>query len=83
MVKKKKRNLSPEGRERIAEAVRRRWANQKAATAAPAAAPAMMKAAKKTPATTKASAKTAPAKKAAKKKGGPQVAVDGPTPPRA
>ena len=25
----KKRNLSPEGRARIAEAVRRRWANQK------------------------------------------------------
>jgi hypothetical protein len=28
---KKKRNLSPEGRARIAEAVRRRWAKQKAA----------------------------------------------------
>jgi hypothetical protein len=28
-VAKKKRNLSPEGRKRIAEAVRRRWANQK------------------------------------------------------
>jgi hypothetical protein len=27
---KKKRNLSPEGRARIAEAVRRRWAAQKA-----------------------------------------------------
>jgi len=29
--KKKKRNLSPEGRARIAEAVKRRWAAQKAA----------------------------------------------------
>lgn len=28
---KKKRNLSPEGRARIAEAVKRRWAKQKAA----------------------------------------------------
>jgi len=28
---KKKRNLSPEGRARIAEAVKRRWARQKAA----------------------------------------------------
>ncbi len=27
--KKKKRNLTPEGRARIAEAVRRRWAKQK------------------------------------------------------
>ena len=32
-VKRKKRNLSPEGRKRIAEAVKRRWAAQKAATA--------------------------------------------------
>jgi hypothetical protein len=31
--KKKKRNLSPEGRKRIAEAVRKRWARQKAAGA--------------------------------------------------
>ena len=30
---KKKRNLSPEGRARIAEAVKRRWAVQKAAAA--------------------------------------------------
>lgn len=30
-AKKKKRNLSPEGRARIAEAVKRRWAAQKAA----------------------------------------------------
>lgn len=30
-AKKKKRNLSPEGRKRIAEAVKRRWAAQKAA----------------------------------------------------
>lgn len=29
--KKKKRNLTPEGRKRIAEAVRRRWAEQKRA----------------------------------------------------
>jgi hypothetical protein len=29
--RKKKRNLSPEGRKRIAEAVRRRWAEQKKA----------------------------------------------------
>jgi hypothetical protein len=29
--KRKKRNLSPEGRKRIAEAVKRRWAAQKAA----------------------------------------------------
>ena len=29
--RKKKRNLSPEGRKRIAEAVKRRWAAQKAA----------------------------------------------------
>ena len=28
---KKKRNLTPEGRERIAEAVKRRWAEQKKA----------------------------------------------------
>ncbi len=35
-AKKKKRNLSPEGRQRIAEAVKRRWAAQKKA-AAPAA----------------------------------------------
>jgi hypothetical protein len=28
-VAKKKRNLTPEGRKRIAEAVRRRWAEQK------------------------------------------------------
>ena len=31
--RKKKRNLSPEGRKRIAEAVRRRWALQKKAEA--------------------------------------------------
>jgi hypothetical protein len=31
--RKKKRNLTPEGRKRIAEAVRRRWAEQKKATA--------------------------------------------------
>jgi hypothetical protein len=29
---KKKRNLSPEGRKRIAEAVRRRWAEQRKAS---------------------------------------------------
>jgi hypothetical protein len=34
--KKKKRNLSPEGRKRIAEAVKRRWATQKKAAAASA-----------------------------------------------
>jgi hypothetical protein len=33
VVKKKKRNLTPEGRKRIAEAVRRRWAEQKKASA--------------------------------------------------
>jgi hypothetical protein len=32
--KKKKRNLTPEGRKRIAEAVKRRWAEQKKAAAA-------------------------------------------------
>jgi hypothetical protein len=32
-AKKKKRNLSPEGRKRIAEAVKKRWATQKAAAA--------------------------------------------------
>jgi len=32
-AKKKKRNLSPEGRKRIAEAVKRRWAAQKKAGA--------------------------------------------------
>ena len=32
-AKKKKRNLSPEGRKRIAEAVKRRWAAQKKAAA--------------------------------------------------
>jgi hypothetical protein len=32
-AKKKKRNLSPEGRKRIAEAVKKRWAAQKAGTA--------------------------------------------------
>jgi hypothetical protein len=32
-TKKKKRNLSPEGRKRIAEAVKKRWAAQKAAAA--------------------------------------------------
>jgi hypothetical protein len=31
---KKKRNLTPEGRKRIAEAVKRRWAEQKRAAAA-------------------------------------------------
>jgi len=31
---KKKRNLSPEGRRRIAEAVKRRWAEQKKRTGA-------------------------------------------------
>lgn len=31
-AKKKKRNLSPEGRKRIAEAVKKRWAAQKAGT---------------------------------------------------
>jgi len=31
LKKKKKRNLSPEGRKRIAEAVKRRWALQKEA----------------------------------------------------
>jgi hypothetical protein len=31
--KKKKRNLTPEGRKRIAEAVTRRWAEQKKAAA--------------------------------------------------
>ena len=31
---KRKRNLSPEGRKRIAEAVKRRWAKQKKAAAA-------------------------------------------------
>jgi hypothetical protein len=35
-AKKAKRNLSPEGRKRIAEAVKRRWAAQKKATAASA-----------------------------------------------
>jgi hypothetical protein len=33
---KKKRNLSPEGRKRIADAVKRRWAAQKKAAAAAA-----------------------------------------------
>jgi hypothetical protein len=33
-AKKKKRNLSPEGRKRIAEAVKKRWAAQKAAETA-------------------------------------------------
>jgi hypothetical protein len=32
-AKKRKRNLSPEGRKRIAEAVKRRWAAQKKAAA--------------------------------------------------
>jgi hypothetical protein len=32
-VARKKRNLTPEGRKRIAEAVRRRWAEQKKAAA--------------------------------------------------
>ena len=32
--RKKKRNLTPEGRKRIAEAVKRRWAEQKKAAAA-------------------------------------------------
>jgi hypothetical protein len=32
-AKKKKRNLSPEGRKRIAEAVKKRWTAQKAAEA--------------------------------------------------
>jgi hypothetical protein len=35
-AKKKKRNLSPEGRKRIAEAVKRRWAAQKKTAAVPA-----------------------------------------------
>jgi hypothetical protein len=33
-AKKKKRNLSPEGRKRIAEAVKRRWAAQKKSASA-------------------------------------------------
>jgi hypothetical protein len=33
-VARKKRNLTPEGRKRIAEAVRRRWAEQKKRAAA-------------------------------------------------
>lgn len=33
-AKKKKRNLTPEGRKRIAEAVKRRWAEQKKAASA-------------------------------------------------
>jgi hypothetical protein len=33
-VVKKKRNLTPEGRKRIAEAVKRRWAEQKKSAAA-------------------------------------------------
>ena len=33
-VLKKKRNITPEGRKRIAEAVKRRWAEQKKAIAA-------------------------------------------------
>ena len=37
MGRKKKRNLTPEGRKRIAEAVRRRWAEQRKAAAAKAA----------------------------------------------
>jgi hypothetical protein len=32
-AKKKKRNLSPEGRKRIADAVKRRWAEQRKAAA--------------------------------------------------
>lgn len=32
-AKRKKRNLSPEGRKRIAEAVKKRWAAQRAAAA--------------------------------------------------
>jgi hypothetical protein len=32
--RKKKRNLTPEGRKRIAEAVKRRWAEQKKAASA-------------------------------------------------
>jgi hypothetical protein len=32
-AKKKKRNLSPEGRKRIAEAVKKRWADKRAAEA--------------------------------------------------
>jgi hypothetical protein len=35
-ARKKKRNLSPEGRKRIAEAVKRRWATQKKAAEASA-----------------------------------------------
>jgi len=35
-VAKKKRNLSPEGRQRIAEAVKKRWAKQKKAETAAA-----------------------------------------------
>jgi hypothetical protein len=31
-VTRKKRNLTPEGRKRIADAVKRRWARQKAAS---------------------------------------------------
>ncbi len=31
-ARKKKRNLTPEGRKRIAEAVKRRWAEQKKST---------------------------------------------------
>ena len=37
-AKKRKRNLSPEGRKRIAEAMKRRWAERRKQAAKPAAA---------------------------------------------
>jgi hypothetical protein len=57
-AKKKKRNLSPEGRKRIAEAVKKRWAAQKAKKAAP----------KKAVAATKKAAVAVAAKPARKKR---------------
>jgi hypothetical protein len=52
-AKKKKRNLSPEGRKRIAEAVKKRWAAQKGKAVAPKKAAAATRKAAAKPATKK------------------------------
>jgi len=61
-AKGKKRNVSPEGRKRIAEAVKKRWAAQRAAVLV---VPATTKPAKKKAAASAAPTTTEPAKKAA------------------
>lgn len=77
-----KRSLSPEGRKRIAEAARRRWAMKRAADAQKSAAPAKSKGKKRTAKKTavkkstgkKSASKKAAAKRAAGKSANPTEA---------